>query len=118
MASPKSMKHIPAVFELKSGHLHKRTAHKTDRTRQVRLSGYCGLAMKFEDWPEEWQEWAKLTPLERFRESEKIFAQYLAMGGSLDPDPDPTSPFYDSETSGSGAAYGRPGLRVLRRSAV
>jgi len=113
------MKHIPAVFELKSGHLHKRrTAHKTDRTRQVRLSGYCGLAMKFEDWPEEWQEWAKLTPLERFRESEKIFAQYLAMGGSLDPDPDPTSPFYDSETSGSGAAYGRPGLRILRRSAV
>ena len=112
------MKHIPAVFELKSGHLHKRTAHKTDRTRQVRLSGYCGLAMKFEDWPEEWQKWAKLTPLERFRESEKIFAQYLAMGGSLDPDPDPTSPFYDSETSGSGAAYGRPGLRVLRRSAV
>jgi|GEM_PF-823599 len=112
------MKHIPAVFELKSGHLHKQTAHKTDRTRQVRLSGYCGLAMKFEDWPEEWQEWAKLTPLERFRESEKIFAQYLAMGGSLDPDPDPTSPFYDSETSGSGAAYGRPGLRILRRSAV
>ena len=112
------MKHIPAVFELKSGHLHKRTAHKTDRTRQVRLSGYCGFAMKFEDWPEEWQEWAKLTPLERFRESEKIFAQYLAMGGSLDPDPDPTSPFYDSETSGSGAAYGRPGLRILRRSAV
>jgi hypothetical protein len=74
--------------------------------------------MKFEDWPEEWQEWARLTPLERFRESEKIFANYLAMGGSLDPDPDPTSPFYDAETSGYGAAYGRSGLRVLRRSTV
>ena len=74
--------------------------------------------MMFEDLPEEWQEWAMLTPLERFRESEKIFAQYLAMGGSLEPDPDPTSPFYDPETSGSGAAYGRPGLRVLRRSPV
>jgi hypothetical protein len=74
--------------------------------------------MKFEDWPEEWQEWAKFTPLERFRESEKICAQYLAMGGSLDPDPDPTSPFYDRKSSASGAAYGRPGLRALRRSAV
>jgi hypothetical protein len=49
--------------------------------------------VKFEDWPDEWQEWAMLTPLERFRESEEIFAQYLAMGGSLDPEPDPTSPF-------------------------
>lgn len=76
------------------------------------------VAMRFEDWPEEWQEWARLTPLERFRESEKIFAQYLAMGGSLDPDPDPTSPFYDPQTSGSGIAYGRPGLRILRRGAV
>ncbi len=74
--------------------------------------------MKFQDWPEEWQEWAKLTPLERFRESEKIFAQYLAMGGSLDPDPDPNSPFDDAQTSGAGPAYGRAGLRVLRRSAV
>lgn len=74
--------------------------------------------MKFEDWPDEWQEWAMLTPLERFQESEKIFAQYLALGGTLDPDPDPTSPFYDSETSGSGIAYGGAGVRVLRRGAV
>ena len=74
--------------------------------------------VKFEDWPDEWQEWARFTPLERFRESEKIFAQYLAMGGTLDPDPDPTSPFYDPETSGAGPAYGGPGLRVLRRSPI
>jgi len=74
--------------------------------------------MVFEEMPDEWKEWLALTPIERFRESEKIFAQYLAMGGSLDPDPDPTSPFYDEETSSTGAAYGRPGLRVLRRGAV
>jgi len=74
--------------------------------------------VKFEDWPDEWQEWAMLTPLERFQESEKIFAQYLALGGTLDPDPDPTSPFYDPETSGSGIAYGGAGVRVLRRGAV
>jgi hypothetical protein len=91
----------------------KPTAHN----RQPRHPRYCALAMKFEDWPEEWQEWAKLTPLERFRESEKIFAQYLAMGGSLDPDPDPTSPFYDPSEWHAGTAHGRAGLRVLRRGA-
>jgi len=74
--------------------------------------------VKFEDWPEEWQEWASLSPIERFRESEKIFAQYLAMGGTLDPDPDPASPFHDAETSGAGPAYGGAGLRVLRRGAI
>jgi hypothetical protein len=75
------------------------------------------MPVKFEDWPEEWQEWAMLTPIERFRESEKIFAQYLAMGGSLDPDPDPTSPFYDPDDWHPSAAHGRAGLRVLRRGA-
>lgn len=74
--------------------------------------------MTYEQLPDEWKEWLDLTPLERFRQSELIFAQYVAMGGSLDPDPDPTSPFYDPQTSGSGAAYGRPSLRVLRRGAV
>jgi hypothetical protein len=73
--------------------------------------------MIFEDWPEEWQEWAKLTPIERFRESEKIFAQYLATGGSLDPDPDPTSPFYDPDQWNPRAAQGRADLRILRRGA-
>ncbi len=63
--------------------------------------------MLFEDLSDEWKEWLELTPIERFRQSEKIFADYLAMGASLDPDPDPTSPFYDPETSSTGAAYGR-----------
>jgi len=71
------------------------------------------------DWlSDEWRDWLELTPIERFRQSELIFAQYLAMGGSLDPDPDPSSPFYDAETSSTGAAYGRPGLRILRRGAI
>jgi hypothetical protein len=74
--------------------------------------------MKFEDWPEEWQEWARLTPMERFRESEKIFAQYLAMGGSLDPDPDPTSPFDAAYERRPDPALGRAGLRVVRRGPV
>jgi hypothetical protein len=74
--------------------------------------------MTYEELPDEWKEWLDLTPIERFRQSEQIFAQYLAMGGSLDPDPDPQSPFYDPQTSGAGAAYGRSGLRALRRSAI
>ena len=28
---------------------------------------------------DEWKEWLDLSPLERFRRSEEIFAQYLAM---------------------------------------
>ena len=74
--------------------------------------------MTYEQLPDEWKEWVNLTPIERFHQSEQIFAQYLAMGGSLDPDPDPTSPFDDPEQWRPSVAYGRAGLRVLRRSAV
>jgi hypothetical protein len=74
--------------------------------------------MTYEQMPEEWQEWINLTPMQRFEQSEIIFANYLAQGGTLDPDPDPTSPFDNAQTSGAGPAYGRPGLRVLRRGAV
>ena len=74
--------------------------------------------MMFEEMPDEWQEWLELTPLERFRQSEQIFAQYVAMGGSLDPDPDPTSPFYNPSEWHTGSAHGRAGLRVLRSGRV
>ncbi len=74
--------------------------------------------MIYEQLPDEWKEWVDLTPLERFRRSEQLFAQYLAMGGSLDPDPDPTSPFDVPEASGAGPAYGRAGMRVVRRGTV
>jgi hypothetical protein len=73
--------------------------------------------MTYEEMPDEWKDWLALTPIERFRQSEQIFAEYLAMGGSLDPDPDPTSPFYDPQTWRPDAAHGRAGLRVLRRGA-
>lgn len=60
--------------------------------------------MIFDDLSEEWRAWIALTPMERFRESEKKLAAYLANGGSLDPDPDPQSPFYFPEDSQSGAS--------------
>ena len=74
--------------------------------------------MTYEQLPDEWKEWVDLTPLERFRRSEELFAQYLAMRGSLDPDPDPTSPFDDAEAWRPSVAHGRAGLRVLRRCAI
>ena len=41
----------------------------------------------------EWLEWYRMTPLERLKESEKLWAFFLAVGGSLDAEPDSQSPF-------------------------
>ena len=65
---------------------------------------------------DEWAEWYRLTPQERFRESEKLWETFLAFGGSLDPEPDTQSPFFDPEEWRANAADGRPGVRVVRRS--
>ena len=46
---------------------------------------------------EEWAEWYRLTPQERFQESMKLWETYLALGGSLEPEPDTQSPFFDEE---------------------
>ncbi len=42
----------------------------------------------------EWYDWYLLTPEERWHESGRLWGFYLAMGGSLDPEPDTQSPFY------------------------
>lgn len=73
--------------------------------------------MSYEQMPQEWQEWIDLSPMERFKQSEQIFANYLAMGGSLDPDPDPNRPFDIPEAWSPSLAYGWAGLHVLRRGA-
>jgi hypothetical protein len=49
--------------------------------------------MTYEQLPDEWKAWLDLAPLERLAQSERLLVEYLAIGGSLDPDPDPTSPF-------------------------
>ena len=67
---------------------------------------------------EEWAEWYRLTPLERWRESEKLWQSYLLLGGSLDPEPDTQSPFFDASEQSTRAADGRPGVRVIRRGRV
>lgn len=66
----------------------------------------------------EWIEWYSMTPLERWNESQKLWPTYLALGGSLDPEPDTQSPFYDPEASGQSLAHGRTGLHIIRRGGV
>ena len=73
--------------------------------------------MTYDQLPDEWKEWLSLPPLERFARSERTLVEYIAMGGSLDPDPDPTSPFDVPEEWRPDLAHGRAGLRVLRRGA-
>ena len=41
-------------------------------------------------------EWYRLTPVQRWLESEKLWQTYLALGGSLDPEPDTQSPYFDA----------------------
>ena len=47
----------------------------------------------------EWAEWYRLTPVQRWLESEKLWQTYLALGGSLDPESDTQSPFFDAKDS-------------------
>ena len=44
----------------------------------------------------EWAEWYRLTPIQRWKESTKLWQTYLALGGSLEPEPDTQSPFFDA----------------------
>jgi hypothetical protein len=67
---------------------------------------------------EEWAEWYRLTPQERFAESMKLWDTFLMLGGSLEPEADTQSPFFDEEAWRENAAHGRPSVRVLRRGPV
>ncbi len=67
---------------------------------------------------EEWAEWYRLSPEERFRESMKLWDTYWALGGTLDAEPDTQIPFFDPEEWRESAGDGRAGLRILRRGGV
>ena len=66
----------------------------------------------------EWAEWYRLTPEERWEESLKLWDTYLALGGSLDPEPDPQSPFFDEGEWRTLLVDGGAGVCDLRRSGV
>ena len=67
---------------------------------------------------DEWAAWYRLTPLQRWEESAGLWQTYLTLGGSLDPEPDTQSPFFDGVTRGALSADGRAGVRVLRRCRI
>ncbi len=66
----------------------------------------------------EWVEWYLLEPCERWQRTLELWTDFLILGGSLDPEPDSQSPFYDAEAPSQSPSYGRPGLRVVRRGGV
>lgn len=39
-------------------------------------------------------EWLGLTPAQRILETTKLWEFYIALGGKLEPEPDPQSPFH------------------------
>lgn len=67
---------------------------------------------------EELAEWYSLTPIERWRQSMELWKVYLSLGGSLDPEPDTQSPFFDSQEPSSGPFDGGASLHIVRRSRV
>jgi hypothetical protein len=65
---------------------------------------------------DEWLEWYRLTPSERWRKSNELRAFFLMAGGNLEPEPDSQSPFNAPTPGRKTPADGRPGVRLLRRS--
>jgi hypothetical protein len=63
----------------------------------------------------EWAEWYRMTATERWCESGRLWESFLALGGSLDSEPDTQSPFFDASAPRSGASDGRPGVHLIRR---
>lgn len=67
---------------------------------------------------DEWDEWYRMTPAQRWEESQKLWSFYLEAGGSLEPEPDTQSPFYTVFTPRSVPLNGRSSLHILRRGRV
>jgi len=63
----------------------------------------------------EWAVWYQLSMLERWRVTEKLWQYYLSAGGSLDPEPDPQSPFYFGEDVDRTPPERQPDVRSVWR---
>jgi hypothetical protein len=66
----------------------------------------------------EWADWYLMTPQQRWQETSTLWETYLALGGSLDPEPDSQSPFFDPDEWRELATDGRPGVRIVRSGGV
>ncbi len=67
---------------------------------------------------DEWAEWYRISPAERWGRSQALWSSFLLLGGTLDPEPDTQSPFHDPNAPGPGSPDGRPGVRIVRRGGV
>ena len=81
---------------------------------QVAVINYAGT-MEASD---EWLEWFSLTPVQRFIESQRMWPQFLLLGGNYDPEPDHQSPFFDAEEWCRLSTHGRAGMHIIRRSGI
>jgi len=82
------------------------------------MGGVCTSPSPEELVGEEWAAWYRLTPLERWQESGILWQTYLTLGGSLDPEPDTQSPFFDGSEQSPLPSDGRSGLRILRSGRI
>jgi hypothetical protein len=93
-----------------------------DRRTSGRILATCypaAIVIPIEDvCDDDWAEWYQLTPQQRWARSQALWPTFLALGGSLDPEPDTHSPFFDAPTWRALPPDGRPGVRVLRRGGI
>ena len=70
--------------------------------REKKRKGTTGSKSSFRfPFPDdETSDWCRLTPVERFEESQKLWEVFMLLGGSLEPESDSQSPFYFSEIQG------------------
>lgn len=68
--------------------------------------------------PDERLEWYRMTPHERWAVSERLWTTFVALGGTLEPDPDRQSPFHAPGARRPEPADGRAGVHTVRRSGV
>ena len=88
------------------------------RRSKAETSGEAPLIRPEDLVGDEWAEWYRLSPAERWLESEKLWEVFLTLGGSLDPEPDTQSPFFDPEAPRPRPFDGRPGVRIVWRGGV
>ena len=67
---------------------------------------------------DEWAEWFALSPQERWAQTDILWTMFIESGGSLDPEPDTQSPFFDEEEWRQSLADGGTGVRLLRRGGI
>lgn len=66
----------------------------------------------------EWLDWYHLSPAERWQHSTRLWETFLALGGSLEPEPDTESPFFDATSWRPAPPHGRSGVRVIRSCGI